>query len=396
MKELSLKQFSIVFILALLTALEPLSIDLYLPGFIDIAKSFHVDSAAVQISLSTFLGGFAIGQLLWGPLADRYGRKKPIIASLILFTLASVACMYTKTIEQFWVVRALQAIGGCGGIVISRAVVYDYFEKKQVLNIFALLAMIMGVAPIVAPLIGNAIINHYHHWESLFAAMTVIGITLLLLTIFFLPETKKKNAQNLEKSSIRQIIRQYIEVIKVKKFVIYSLVAGFVNGVLMIYVSNGPFLIIEKGGFSSNAFSIIFATNAFGLILGSLSANIFAKRFAANTLCKTVLFLMTVVSIVMLLLMYFATIPLVLVALFCFLYIIGILFPLTTELALNSFGESNSGTASSLFGTIQMTIAFACTLCSGLMNDNTITTLGVEFVLCTAIAFLSVFGKVSK
>lgn len=133
MKELSLKQLSIVFILALLTALEPLSIDLYLPGFIDIAKSFHVDSAAVQISLSTFLAGFAIGQLIWGPLADKYGRKKPIIISLVIFILASIACMYTQTIEQLWVVRVIQAIGGCGGIVISRAVVYDYFEKNKCL-----------------------------------------------------------------------------------------------------------------------------------------------------------------------------------------------------------------------------------------------------------------------
>lgn len=164
----------------------------------------------------------------------------------------------------------------------------------------------------------------------------------------------------------------------------------------MIYVSNGPFLIMEKGGFSGNAFSIIFAVNAFGLILGSLSANILAKRSSAITLCKVSLFAMTIISIIMLMLMYVATIHFVLIALFCFLYVIGILFPLTTELALNSFGENNSGTASSLFGTIQMTIAFACTLCSGLMNDNTVTTLGVEFVLCTAIAFVSVFGKVAK
>ena len=396
MKELSLKQLSVVFVLALLTALEPLSIDLYLPGFIDIAKSFHVDSAAVQISLSTFLAGFAVGQLIWGPLADKYGRKKPIMISLVIFILASIACMYTQTIEQLWVVRAIQAIGGCGGIVISRAVVYDYFEKKQVLNIFALLAMIMGVAPIVAPLLGNAIINFFHHWESLFAAMACIGVILLILTLFFLPETKKQNKQDRKKSEPNQLIKQYIEVLKVKKFIIYSLVAGFINGVLMIYVSNGPFLIMEKGGFSGNMFSIIFAVNAFGLILGSLSANILAKRSSAITLCKASLFAMTIISIIMLMLMYVATINLVLIALFCFLYIIGILFPLTTELALNSFGESNSGTASSLFGTIQMTIAFACTLFSGLMNDNTVTTLGVEFVLCTAIAFVSVFGKVAK
>lgn len=396
MKELSLKQLSIVFVLALLTALEPLCIDLYLPGFISIADFFKVDSSAVQISLSTFLGGFAIGQLLWGPLADKYGRKKPIIASLIIFILASICCIYVKTIEQLWIARLFQAIGGCGGIVISRAVVYDYFEKKQVLNIFALLAMIMGVAPIVAPLIGNAIINHFHHWESLFVAMTCIGILFLILTIFILPETKKTISSNTKKSNESKIIKQYLDVLKVKKFVIYSIVAGLINGVLMIYVSNGSFIIIEKGGFSSNMFSLIFAINAFGLMLGSLSANLLAKSFSANTLCRGVLFGMISIGIVMLLLMHFASMFFILIALFFFIVCMGILFPLTTELALNSFDENNSGTASSLFGTIQMTIAFACTLASGLMHDDTITTVGVELLLCTVVAFVSVFGKVAR
>lgn len=396
MKELSLKQLSIVFVLALLTALEPLCIDLYLPGFISIADFFKVDSSAVQISLSTFLGGFAIGQLLWGPLADKYGRKKPIIVSLIIFIIASIFCIYVKTIEQLWVARLFQAIGGCGGIVISRAVVYDYFEKKQVLNIFALLAMIMGVAPIVAPLIGNAIINHFHHWESLFVAMTCIGILFLILTIFVLPETKKTIISNTKKSNNSKIIKQYLDVLKVKKFLIYSIVAGLINGVLMIYVSNGSFIIIEKGGFSSSMFSLIFAINAFGLMLGSLSANVLAKSFSANTLCKGVLFAMTSIGIIMLLLMHFASIFFILIALFFFIVCIGILFPLTTELALNSFDENNSGTASSLFGTIQMTIAFACTLSSGLMHDDTITTVGVELLLCTIVAFVSVFGKVAR
>lgn len=232
MKQLSLAQWGVVIILALLTALEPLSIDLYLPGFLIISEALKTDVAAVQISLSTFLGGFAIGQLIWGPLADKYGRKKPILLSLLIFIIASIACIYVKTVEQLWIMRFIQAIGGCGGIVISRAVVSDYFEKEKTLKIFSLLAMIMGVAPIVAPLFGNAILQISHNWHSLFGAMAFIGIMLFLLTLIFLPETRKRRTLPEIKSNKGQVLRQYLEVLKVRKFIIYSLVAGIINGAL--------------------------------------------------------------------------------------------------------------------------------------------------------------------
>ncbi|MDL2231805.1 MFS transporter, partial [Porphyromonadaceae bacterium OttesenSCG-928-L07] len=166
MKNFTLFQWMIIIILSLLTALEPLSIDLYLPGFLMITEAFSTTPAAVQLSLSTFLGGFAVGQLFWGPIADRFGRKKPILISLLIFIVASIACIYVRTIEQLWVVRFIQALGGCGGIVISRAVVTDYFDKSKTLRIFTLLALIMSVAPIVAPLIGTTILK-FSAWKGL-------------------------------------------------------------------------------------------------------------------------------------------------------------------------------------------------------------------------------------
>ncbi|MDL2215429.1 MFS transporter, partial [Dysgonomonas sp. OttesenSCG-928-M03] len=149
MKNYSLAQWGVIIILALLTALEPLCIDLYLPGFLQISETFSTPIASVQISLSTFLAGFAIGQLIWGPLADKFGRKRPILISLFVFILASFVSLYVRSIEQLWVIRFLQALSGCGGVVIARAVVTDYFDKTKTLKIFALLALIMGIAPIV-------------------------------------------------------------------------------------------------------------------------------------------------------------------------------------------------------------------------------------------------------
>lgn len=175
MKNLSVRQWSVVAILALLTALEPLSIDLYLPGFFVMAEAFKTDIAQIQLSLSTFLGGFALGQLIWGPISDRFGRKKPVLLSLVIFVVASIACIYARTAEQLWVFRFVQAIGGCGGIVISRAVVTDFFGQDQRLRIFSLLAVIMGIAPIVAPLIGNGVLHVSGSWQGLFGVLVLMG-----------------------------------------------------------------------------------------------------------------------------------------------------------------------------------------------------------------------------
>lgn len=395
MKSLSLTQLGVVLILALLTALEPLSIDLYLPGFLTMSEGLKTDLVSIQMSLTAFLAGFAIGQLIWGPLADKFGRKKPILASLMIFIIASIACMYVTRIEQLWTLRFVQAIGGCGGIVISRAVVTDYFDKNQTLRVFSLLAMIMGVAPIIAPLLGNGVLHTFGNWESLFATMMTIGVILFLLTFFFLPETRHKKESTRDSKS--NVLKDYYQIIMNRRFLIYALVAGVVNGALMIYVSNGPFLIMEKGGFSSNAFSLIFAINSFGLILGSYSANLFSKYIRAGKLVKQVLFAMLVISIIMLTSMYLdASMTVVLIFIFFYLFMIGILLPLTTELALSPFMDNKSGAASSLFGTIQMTLAFICTLMSGIMSNGTIIIIGVELLLCVFLAFIAVFGKMKE
>lgn len=392
MKNFSLQQWLVIVVLALLTALEPLSIDLYLPGFIDIAKAFSTTIPSVQISLSTFLGGFAVGQLLWGPLADRWGRKKPILLSLLIFVVASVACIYVRTVEQLWVVRFIQAIGGCGGIVISRAVVTDYFDKTKTLKIFALLALIMGVAPIIAPSIGNAVLSVFS-WQGLFGTMAVLGAVLFLLTILFLPETSKKQTGNTDAN----VVKDYLQILKVKKFTVYSLIAGIVNGALMIYVANGPFLIMEKGGFSSDMFGLIFGINAFGLMIGSYLTNVLQKYIATNKLVRYALVFMLAVSIAMLGAMYAnVNIHIILVILFFYIFPMGILFPATTELAITPFaGTRNSGSASALFGSVQLLMAFFCSMGANLISDGTVGAVGLSFALCSILAFVIVFVKIA-
>ncbi|NDV81928.1 Bcr/CflA family efflux MFS transporter [Bacteroides sp. 51] len=386
-------QWVVILILALLTALEPLSIDLYLPGFIQIADAFNTPINNVQISLSTFLGGFAIGQLIWGPLADKFGRKKPILMSLAIFIVASVACIYAQTVEQLWVIRFVQAIGGCGGVVIARAVVTDYFDKSDTLKIFSLLALIMGIAPIIAPIAGNGILRLFS-WEALFAVLVILGIIMFLFTMFALPETHKPRL--VPENSKTNVFRDYISILRVKKFFIYSLIAGIANGALMIYVANGPFLIMEYGKLSNNAFSVIFAINAFGLMLASYLTSYLQKSIPVNKLVKLSIIFMFFISAVLLVLMWMnANIYLILFALFFYIFPIGILFPTTTELAITPF-VNNSGTASALFGSIQLLVAFICSIVSNALSNGSVETVGISFFLCCLFAFTVIFVRIDE
>ncbi len=391
MKGFSLSQWSVIVILALLTALEPLSIDLYLPGFIEIGNAFKAPVSDVQLSLSTFLAGFAIGQLLWGPLADKFGRKKPLLVSLVIFAAASIGCLYVPSIEWLWGMRFIQAIGGCAGVVIARAVVTDYFDKNNTLKIFAILALIAGIAPIVAPSIGNTVLRLLQ-WEGLFEVLAVLGVLAFLLVLFFLPETQT------QKVALRSenILKVYFSLLHNKRFAIYSLIAGIVNGALMIYVANGPFLIIEKGGFSSDAFSIIFSINALGLMAASYLTTVVQKRMATNNLVKCAIFMMAIVSIILLTAMYIhASMPVILCILFFYIFPIGVLFPTTTELALMPFAETNkSGSASALFGSIQLGIAFICTVVASYISDGTTVSVGIALLFCGVLLFAIAFSKI--
>ncbi|MDH6354969.1 DHA1 family bicyclomycin/chloramphenicol resistance-like MFS transporter [Dysgonomonas sp. PH5-45] len=391
MKNLSIMQWVVIIILALLTALEPLSIDLYLPGFIPMSNTFGVPLSTVQISLSTFLAGFAIGQLLWGPLADRFGRKKPILASLFIFIIASVACIYVRDIHQLWVVRFVQAIGGCGGVVISRAVVTDYFDKTKTLKIYSLLAVIMGVAPIIAPSIGNAVLSFFN-WQALFGTLAALGAVIFIFTLFFLPETGGGSLRVEQKN----VFRSYLEVLKVKKFVVYSIVGGIANGALMLYVSNGPFIIMEEGGFDRNAFSVIFSVNALGLMVSSYLTGVLQKYMSTPKLVKYSLVFMFAVSVFLLSFMYLkVSVYPVLVLLFLYVFPIGVLFSASTELAITPFSGSSSGTASALFGSIQLGVSFVCTLLFGFVNNGTMTVVGLAFFLCSLTGLFTVYGRFS-
>lgn len=389
------KKFGItVLVLSLLAALEPLSIDLYLPAFSDIANSFGVNIGQVQISLSVFLAGFALGQLFWGPLSDFYGRKVPIIIAILLFTLSSFAANYVASIYQLWIIRFIQAFGGCAGVVIGRAMVNEIFEEKHRTKIFSLLVVISGVAPIIAPTVGNLLLKNWH-WNGIFNTMGLLGLLTILSVLFLLPESglKRSERKNLPSSSIKNIVRGYIRVVDNRQFIKYSLIGCMAYGGLMIYVSNAPFLIMEKGMFSGDMFSLIFAVNAVGLMAGTIIVNYLSKRITLERIIEYSVYAQVAINIILLnCTLYAVSIPLLLVLVFLNLVVIGILMPSTTSLGLAPFDE-DSGTASAFMGFLQLLFTFVFSGLVSYLQDDSILPMMVALFLCAFGSFLTLFMK---
>lgn len=377
MNKLTKAQFIVVIILSLLSAIEPFSIDLYLPGFLKISQTFNTDLKNVQLSLSFFLGGFAAGQLFWGIISDRYGRKLPTIASLIIFILASVACIYAETIEQFWAARFFQAFAGCAGVVIARAVVNEYYSADQSMNVFSLLAIIAGVAPIVGPIAGNFLISHFV-WQSTFVTLVILGIICLLAVIIFLPETRIVT----EKKDVN-LMADFKEIVQNNVFVKYTLIGSLTYSILMIYLANAPYLIMEYGGMSSDMFSGIFAFNAIGLILGAWLANsVLSRWWTVEQVVKYTVYFgiaWTIAFLVMCVLK--EPIEALLVPLFFIVLTLGVLFPTTTKLALAPF-TTNSGSASALLGTLQLLFTFIISAVTNLIPADIMTLTAYSLLAC--------------
>lgn len=377
-------------VLSLLAALEPLSIDIYLPAFTDIAQSLSINIAEVQISLSTFLAGFAFGQLLWGPISDYYGRKSPLIIAMLIFIVCSFVASHAMSIEQLWIIRFFQAFSGCAGVVIGRAIVNDIFEGDIRTKVFSLLVIISGVSPIIAPSIGNEILKIWH-WQGIFHTMAIIGIITTILVIFFLPRSKSViefNLPNMPKPNFKNMVIGYVRVMGNWQFIIYTLIGAMLYAFLMTYVSNAPFIIITTGGLSSDVFSAIFAVNAIGLILGTLLINPLSKRIELRKLVKSIIIFQLPTALLLILLAIFAnTIIPLLVMLFINLILLGILMPTTTALALEPFTKK-SGTASALLGFIQLFFTFVFSTAVSYLQNNSIIPVMSALTLCAILSVI--------
>ncbi|WP_295553750.1 multidrug effflux MFS transporter [uncultured Stenotrophomonas sp.] len=261
---------TLIVLLALLTALDAMAIDMYLPAMPAIAGEFGVDAGRVQQTLSVFLAGLAIGQALYGPLLDRYGRRLPLLAGLVLFVLGSILAALAPSIEWLLVARLLQALGAAGGLVAPRAIVADRCNTAAAARIFSLLMQVMMIAPILAPLLGGFLLGH-GGWRFIFWTLSALGAAGLGWCLLALPDSLPRH----ERVSIHftGVLRAYARQLGSAVFVAYTLAGGFILGSLFLYISSSAFVFTQHFALTPLQFSYLFAGNSIGLVLGGQIGN---------------------------------------------------------------------------------------------------------------------------
>jgi len=383
------KKLYLILILGLLTAIGPLSIDMYLPAFPDIAKSLHTSVAQVTLSLSSFFIGISAGQLLYGPLLERFGRKKPLYVGLCLYLLASIGCAFAASINALIALRLLQALGGCVGMVASRAMVRDLFDVKENAKIFSTLMLVVAVSPIIAPTLGGYI-TAVLGWHYVFVMLIIVGILMLTGVYFLLPETKKPDPGFSLKPL--PILKSYAGVITHPQFYTYALTAAISAASIYAYIGGSPHVFMEIYKVNEKQYGWIFALIAMGLIGASQLNSVLLKNYTSEQIIRTALTCQTIIGAAMVLISFFGWGDLFITIFFIFIFLCcqGFVFPNASALSLASFGH-NAGSASALLGGIQMGIGAGTSALVSLLQNNTALPM-TAVMACCAISALSVFS----
>lgn len=388
-KKTTNNNFYLILILGLLTAIGPFSIDMYLPAFPDIAKSLHTTVAQVTLSLSSFFIGISVGQLLYGPLLERFGRKKPLYAGLCIYLIASIGCALAASVNALIALRLLQALGGCVGLVAARAMVRDLFEVKENAKVFSMLMLVVAVSPIIAPTLGGYITSIFG-WRYVFVMLIIVAIVVIICAYFLLPESKKPDPN----FSLRPgpILRNFSGVLTNPLFYTYALTAAISAAGLYAYIGGSPHVFMELFHVTERQYGWIFALIAMGLIGASQVNTLLLRNYTSEQLIRIALFCQSIIGITMVCLSLLGWSDLFVTIFFLFIFLCtqGFVFPNASALSLAHFGHT-AGSASALLGAIQMTIgASTSALVSVLQNHTALPMMGV--MACCAIGALSVFS----
>lgn len=370
-----------------LTALSPFAIDMYLPAFPQIAEDFGTPISKVALSLSSYFIGLSIGQLFYGPLLDRFGRKRPLYFGLFVFFLASLGCLIAANTESLVALRFVQALGGCVAGVASMSMVRDLFSVKESSKILSLLVLVLSVSPMLAPTIGGFVTEAYG-WHSVFIVLGLIALMLLAMAYFFLPESHKPD----ESVSLRlkPIAKNYFSVLKNPQFYTYCFAGSILSASLFVYVASSPIIFLGIYKVSGQMYGWIFAGIAFGLISASQINILLLKKFENSQIMTAAIIAQSTLGIIFLLLTMNGWIGIkgTIAILFCYLSCVGLSNPNAASLALAPF-KKNTGSAAALLGFCQMGLGALASMVVGFLPGNEIFPITVIFAF-TSILSLTV------
>ncbi|SEL46226.1 multidrug effflux MFS transporter [Parapedobacter koreensis] len=378
------RRFGLILILGCLAALGPFSIDMYLPGFVDIAENLRTTEATVALSLSSFFIGISAGQLLYGPLLDKFGRKKPLYAGLVLYIVASFGCLAVTDVNQLIVLRFVQAIGSCATAVASIAMVRDLFTVEESPKVFASLMLVIAVSPMLAPTAGGYLIEALG-WRYVFVFLGLMAVSMLVATAIKLPESYKPDPSY----SLRPkpILISFAQVLREPQFYTYALISAFVFSGLFAYVSSSPVLFMKIYHLSKTDYGWIFAGLSVVFIGASQVNSVILRWFSSKHIVSFALVAQCIFSILFLafawngMLNFVSTIVFIALFLCC----LGFINPNAAALSMAPFSK-HAGSASALMGAFQMALGAGASVLVSLFSEQSQLPMPVVMTVASCVA----------
>lgn len=377
----------VTLVLGGLTALAPLSMDMYLPALPKVTDALHSPAATIQLTLTACLAGMALGQLVVGPMSDRWGRRRPLLVGMVVYVIATAVCAFAPSAELLIAFRLFQGLAGAAGIVIARAVVRDLYDGVEMARFFSTLMLVSGVAPVIAPVIGGQVLR-LTDWRGVFGVLTVIGLLLTLLVWRQLDETLAPEDRH--SGGLGQTLATMRGLLADRIFAGYMLAGGFAFAALFAYISASAFVVQDIYGASPQTFSLLFGVNSVGLVaVGQLNGKVLIGRFSLDKALGTGLAVITLAAVALLVMASgvlgrVGLLPMA-AGLFVLMSAMGLALPNTNALALMRTKHA-AGSASALLGTVSFLIGAVVSPLVGIAGEHTAVPMAVVQVACALIA----------
>lgn len=392
-KKKGFRKVWIVLLLGSLTAFGPLSMDMYLPALPIVTDDLHTTASLGQLSITACLLGLATGQLLFGPLSDIQGRRRPLVITLVIYSITSLLCAFSPNIWMFVGLRFVQGFTGAAGVVIARASARDMYVGKDLTQFIALLALVNGAAPILAPIFGGAVLN-WTSWHAVFIILSLIGLVMFLSVVLFLPETLP--VENRSKGGVLATIKTFRALLKDRVFMGIALAQSFVTMSMFAYIAGAPFVLQNIYGITPQQFSLIFAVNGVGIIIAAQLTGKLALKIEEATL----LLAGTIVSFVGSFLLLFAILLnlsfwILIAALFLVVSSVGMVNTTSFSLGMQRQGNA-AGSASAFLGILPFGGGALVSPLVGIGGDHTAIPMGIVIFVCSVMAILIYISMIKR
>ncbi|HOX81680.1 MAG TPA: multidrug effflux MFS transporter [Chryseolinea sp.] len=381
--------FFLILILGALATISPFSIDMYLPGFPAIATDLSTTIDKVQLSLTAYLVGIALGQILYGPLLDRFGRKNPLYAGLAIYVLASIGCAFTDSISSLIVMRFLQALGGCAGIVAAQALVRDLFPVNKTAQAFSSITLVISVSPMIAPTVGGYMTSAFG-WQYVFLVLGVITFLIMGAVYFYLPDGRGANAEMSLKP--KAVLSNFYVVIKEPQFFVYAFAGGLATAAPFAYIAGSADVFMNIYKLSEHQYGWVFAFLAFAMI-GSTQLNRFLlKKFKSEQIIKTTLMYQSVIGLILVVGTYYGWYDKYALILLMFVFLTGqgLTGPNTSALSLAPF-SSHAGSASALMGSWRLGAGGIISAIVSFLHNGTAMPMVSMMAACAVISLMLLY-----